>query len=510
MKSYGEFYKGENTSRAEQSGFTATSNLDIHSEIGYASPQLALVSESTTPNEACISVIVPDGTTYFFSKTTGKIWKRTTDGTYSLVAANINTAHRGARYFNGKLYYWTASKLGYKQITGSITVSIADPCVVTLASHGLATADPVSFLTTGALPTGITAGTTYYARPDTSLTEVDEFWLYDTAAHATSGGATGRVASSGTQLGTHTMWVHTFATLANGNARGSAILNLSLFIADGNDISSVDNTGTFAQSSLDLEVNYIITDIAAVGNDLLIGTVNSTSNGFCKAFLWDTYSSSWSYEDEVFEAGINCFIQTDNLTLAQCGNAGWIYYWTGSRLEKFKKIKGITTTNTATYHALTTTLNGKALLANGTYIYSIHRENKDLPMAICREYTSTGTINSILAVGSQLLVSYTNGETIGVDKIGTNYATAYLDTPEANEESQMVEVYYDSLPTGTSIGISTKINGGDWTVQTPITDTINKRVYFDGGLLDVVFMQARATLTPSTTSKPVIRNIVIK
>jgi hypothetical protein len=425
MKSYGEFYKGENTSRAEQSGFTATSNLDIHSEIGYASPQLALVSESTTPNEACISAIVPTGDVYFFSTTTGKIWKRAVStGAYTLANTNANTAHRGARYFNGKLYYWTATKLGH----------------------------------------------------------------YDLA----------------------TTWTDSFATLANGNGRGSAILNLSLFIADGNDISSVDNTGTFAQSSLDLEVNYIITDIAAVGNDLLIGTLNSTSNGFCKAFLWDTYSSSWSYEDEVFEAGINCFIQTDNLTLAQCGNAGWIYYWTGSRLEKFKKIKGITTTNTATLHNYTTTLNGKALLANGTYIYSIHRENKDLPMAICREYTSTGTINSILAVGSQLLVSYTNEETIGVDKIGTNYATAYLDTPEANEESQMVEVYYDSLPTGTSIGISTKINGGDWTVQTPITDTINKRVYFDGGLLDVVFMQARATLTPSTTSKPVIRNIVIK
>jgi hypothetical protein len=305
-------------------------------------------------------------------------------------------------------------------------------------------------------------------------------------------------------------WTDSFATLANGNGRGSAILNLSLFIADGNDISSVDNTGTFAQSVLDLETNFIITDICAVGNDLLIGTVNSTSNGFCKAFLWDTYSSSWSYEDEVFESGINCFIQTDNLTLAQCGNAGWIYYWTGSKLEKFKKIKGITTTNTATLHNYTTTFNGKALLANGTYIYSIHRENKDLPMAVCREYTSTGTINSILAAGSQLLVSYTNGATIGVDKISSNYATATLDTPEANEESQMVEVYYDSLPTGTSIGISTKINGGDWTAQTPITDTINKRVYFDGGLLDVVFMQARATLTPATTNKPVIRNIVIK
>lgn len=510
MKTYGEFYKGENISRAEQSGFTSTSNLNIHSEIGFASPQFALTSESTTPNEACVSAIVPDGTTYFFSKSSGKIWKRTTAADWSLVATNINTSHRGARYFNGKLYYWNASKLGYYQITGSITMSIADPCVVTLASHGLSTGDPVSFSTTGALPTGITAGTTYYARPDTSLTEVNEFWLYDTSAHAVTGGATGRIATSGTQSGTHTMFVQSFATLANGNARGSAILNLSLFIADGNDISSVDNAGTFAQSSLDLETNYIITDICAVGNDLLIGTVNSTSNGICKVFLWDTYSPSWTYEDEVFESGINCFIQLDNLTMAQCGNAGWLYYWTGSRLEKFKKIKGITTTNIATAHAYTTNLNGKALFANASSIYSIHRESKDLPVAICKEYTSTGTINSILAAGSQLLVSYTNGEVIGVDKIGTNYATAYLDTPESNEKCSIVEVYYDSIGTGSSIGISTNINGAGWVAQTPIIDSVRNMVYFDGGLGDVNFMQARVTLTPATTYKPVIRNIILR
>lgn len=426
MKTYGEFFKGENTSRAEQSGFTATSNLDIHSEIGFASPQLALTSESTTPNEACISAIVPNGDVYFFSTTSGKTWKRAaSDSTYSLVNTNANgQGHKGTRYFNGYLYYWTSAKLG---------------------------------------------------RFDLSST-----------------------------------WTDSWQTLSNSNARGSAILNLSLFIADGNDISSVDNAGTFAQSSLDLESNFIITDICAVGNDLLIGTVNTTSNGTCKAFLWDTYSPSWSYEDEVFEAGINCFIQLDNLTLAQAGNAGWLYYWTGSRLEKFRKIKGITTTNTATSHALTTTLNGKALFANTTKIYSIHRESKDLPLAICQEYTSTGTINSIIAAGSQLLVSYTNGETIGVDKIGTNYATATLDTPEANESVQMVEVYYDSIGTGASIGISTNINGAGWVAQTPITDSVTNRVYFDGSLGDVNFAQARITLTPATTNKPVIRNIVLR
>ncbi len=82
----------------------------------------------------------------------------------------------------------------------TITVTIADPAVVTFNTHGLANGDAIVFTTTGALPTGITAGTTYYVR----LVDTNSFNLYDTAAHAIAGGATGRVATSGSQSGTHT------------------------------------------------------------------------------------------------------------------------------------------------------------------------------------------------------------------------------------------------------------------------------------------------------------------
>lgn len=82
----------------------------------------------------------------------------------------------------------------------TITVTIATPGVVSWTGHGLTTADPISFTTTGSLPTGITAGTVYYVR----VVDTDTFQLYDTAAHASAGGATGRVNTSGSQSGTHT------------------------------------------------------------------------------------------------------------------------------------------------------------------------------------------------------------------------------------------------------------------------------------------------------------------
>jgi hypothetical protein len=47
-------------------------------------------------------------------------------------------------------------------VAATVTISIATPGVVTDTAHGLADGTAVKFTTTGALPTGLTAGTTYY------------------------------------------------------------------------------------------------------------------------------------------------------------------------------------------------------------------------------------------------------------------------------------------------------------------------------------------------------------
>ncbi len=71
-----------------------------------------------------------------------------------------------------------------------VTITIANPGVITMANHGLAAGAPVVFSTTGTLPTGITAGTTYYVANQTANT-------FQIAA--TPGGAA--IATSGTQSG---------------------------------------------------------------------------------------------------------------------------------------------------------------------------------------------------------------------------------------------------------------------------------------------------------------------
>jgi hypothetical protein len=83
------------------------------------------------------------------------------------------------------------------------TLSIANPCVVTWGTargHGLLVGDVVYFRTTGALPTGVTAGQKYYVVSRTFNT----FTFSDTL-----GGTP--IATTGTQSGVHTICVAKYA-----------------------------------------------------------------------------------------------------------------------------------------------------------------------------------------------------------------------------------------------------------------------------------------------------------
>lgn len=81
----------------------------------------------------------------------------------------------------------------------TVTMTIASPCVVTWGvagkGHGLVAGSPIKFSTTGALPTGVTAGTQYYVIA-TGLTET-------TFQFSTSNGGAA-VNTSGSQSGVHT------------------------------------------------------------------------------------------------------------------------------------------------------------------------------------------------------------------------------------------------------------------------------------------------------------------
>lgn len=95
-----------------------------------------------------------------------------------------------------------------KQAT--VTMTIASPCVLTWTGNVLRDNHPIKFSTTGALPTGLVAGTTYYLKSKSG----DTFQLA-----ATPGGTS--INTSGSQSGTHTG-----ICAPHGNGDGSTTFNV--------------------------------------------------------------------------------------------------------------------------------------------------------------------------------------------------------------------------------------------------------------------------------------------
>lgn len=121
-------------------------------------------------------------------------------------------------------------------VSSTVTITIASPGVVTWTAHGLANGATVVLSTTGALPTGLTAGTTYYVVNSAT----DTFELA-----ATSGGAS--INTSGTQSGVHT------AVAVNGYAEQ---IVLSGNVIHGHGVANQPNSGgIFAQGTKGLAIN---------------------------------------------------------------------------------------------------------------------------------------------------------------------------------------------------------------------------------------------------------------
>lgn len=106
------------------------------------------------------------------------------------------------------------------------TITIAAPGVITKAAHGFALGDPVVFATSDTLPTGITAGTTYYA----NVIDADTFTI-----SAKVGGT--NITTSVAQAGAHTVRRVETVTVTGLLNQLAAVLNGSSLIDLGTDVA---------------------------------------------------------------------------------------------------------------------------------------------------------------------------------------------------------------------------------------------------------------------------------
>jgi hypothetical protein len=122
--------------------------------------------------------------------------------------------------------------------SGTATITVASPAVVTKATHGFSNGQKVFFTTTGALPTGITANNRYYVRNATTNT----FNISSTLTGSL-------VATTGTQSGTHSLLKTTWDVTAtdykayNREGTGGELVDESAALIGAGFVLLVDETG---------------------------------------------------------------------------------------------------------------------------------------------------------------------------------------------------------------------------------------------------------------------------
>jgi hypothetical protein len=172
--------------------------------------------------------------------------------------------------------------------TATVTITIAAPGVVTWTAHGLVTGSPVVFTTTGALPTGITAGTTYFAIP----TGVNTFQIATTAALAAAGTAiTTSGSQSGTQTGTTSATVQNslmpVATVGPSGLTGSQATSLLDLKQTWNTsgtptalkLNVTDTTSNSSSSLMDLQIGGV-SKFRVEKSNIYVGTNVALRSGF--------------------------------------------------------------------------------------------------------------------------------------------------------------------------------------------------------------------------------------
>lgn len=218
--------------------------------------------------------------------------------------------------------------------TGTVTFTIASPCVMTWTQSQLPDNTAIRFTTSGALPTGLTAGTIYYARRLTDST-------YNLASKP--GGQP--LNTSGTQSGTHTAYATRHdvyeallpsaivtAIISNGSGGSGTILNVSAvtsgtlsigMVLSGTGVTAnttitalgtgTGGTGTYTVSVSQNVASTTITGCAPVTNETYWSRVDSTNR-------WRMHDSSSASQTTNVTSIVNVYAVTGYTNAVLFGN----------------------------------------------------------------------------------------------------------------------------------------------------------------------------------------------
>lgn len=316
-----------------------------------------------------------------------------------------------------------------------------------------------------------------------------------------------------------------FATFDNGDDtyHPMHIVNQVLYIGDAHHVAQVD-AGTFSGNALDIKQPLRISALHNIDTDLLVGTYVSHNVVKSEIIRWDTYSESYTLSDPIEEAGINAFLQGDNIIWVSAGFKGNIYLFNGVQLVHERKIKGdwtahneakvlpeaVANFNSMPLFGLSQVFNSPAPLG----IYSYHRSDVKYPRVLNLEYTiSTGNrhlieIGAIAAIGpSEFLVTWKDVNNqlevkYGVDILDlTHKATAYFTTRnlliDRDEQNNYGLVHANYRQKHGAINIHVSKNHGDFVLAPSHQDTINLKQTTDNDIGPANVVKTKFEMVPS-------------
>ena len=158
-------------------------------------------------------------------------------------------------------------------------------------------------------------------------------------------------------------------------------------------------------------------------------------------------------------------------------------------------------------------------------VYSFGSYSRDYPKVmdlswVISEAVTTGIeIGAIIVADFDILVAWKNGSSYGVDKIDytAKYTTAYLETKMLFQDQRdtlktlrQVSAFYNSLPASTGITFSYSVNGAAYVAMTSITDSVLSRVYAEPGVESVGSLMIKVAFTVSSNNAPVVEALGIE
>lgn len=437
--------------------------IDIHSTPGLVKVHQKLTKDSgSTVDEFCRErVSCSNGYTFWFSSTSGKIWARSSTGTWTLayttVAGAGSSACLGAMQFNGYIYWATQSRLHRIAIAdaddtwASVSLDWQTFTVTDSSFHPMAIQDNTLFIGDGYKVASVTDASVWSSN---SLDIPIEHRIKSMAPFEID------------------IVIGTFIATT---VKRCAIIRWDCVSPSWNTWDDIDEVGVNAFIPDD---NYLYAQCGRAGNlyfynGARLEAFKRIPGSWSNVAYGEIYPSSVANFNGVPVFGFSNSPEAANTT----GNpAKQGVYSFGSYSRDYSKVL-------------------------------------DLSWVISPDVTSGIEIGAVLVSGFDLLVAWKNGSSYGVDKIDytAKYASAYFTTMMLYQDKRDVhkminKVYalYESLPASTGITFSYNVNHAGFVAMTSVTDTKENEVRADLSVPEIGALQIKVALTVSSNNAPTL------